>query len=126
VKQKTPFQVEGVYEITCETCGKKYIGETGRSGKTRLEGHQRAIRLQQPPKSAEAEHGSPGHATDVQQTKAIAKGGNFKSRLIRAALEIRKRRENFNREGGHHLLNRKTNKMATPSSPSRPEQPSPP
>jgi hypothetical protein len=27
VKHKTPFQVEGVYEITCETCGKKYIGD---------------------------------------------------------------------------------------------------
>jgi hypothetical protein len=101
VKDRTPLQVEGVYRIPCQTCGKNYIGETGRSVKTRLEEHERAIRLGQSTKSAVAEHAALGHTIDLKEAKIVAKVKGFKQRLVREAIEISKEENNnFNRDTG--------------------------
>ncbi|KAJ8949365.1 hypothetical protein NQ318_012030 [Aromia moschata] len=46
---------KGVYELKC-TCGKSYIGQTGRSIQCRIKEHQRHTRLGNTDKSAIAEH----------------------------------------------------------------------
>jgi predicted GIY-YIG superfamily endonuclease len=55
VKDNLGLNVPGVYQIPCE-CGKVYMGQTGRSIKTRCKEHRRHIYLDQPDKSAVAEH----------------------------------------------------------------------
>lgn len=34
----------GVYKLTCETCNKVYIGQTGRTFETRMKEHERSYR----------------------------------------------------------------------------------
>ena len=104
-KDRTPLQIEGVYEIPCGTCDKKYIGETGRTVKTRLEEHKRAIRLGYSSKSAVAEHEATGHAIDFEKSKVIAREKHFKARLIREAIEIKKNKNNYNRDTGLRISN---------------------
>ena len=50
-------QLKGVYKIDC-SCGKSYIGETGRSLQTRLKEHGADIRNERSRTSALAEHSS--------------------------------------------------------------------
>ena len=50
-------QLKGVYKIDC-SCGKSYIGETGRSLQTRLKEHGADIKHERSRTSAHAEHSS--------------------------------------------------------------------
>jgi hypothetical protein len=40
-----PMQSSGIYQITCETCNKKYIGQTSRSIETRTEEHLDSVNM---------------------------------------------------------------------------------
>jgi hypothetical protein len=55
VKDDLGLKILGVYRILCER-GEVYIGQTGRSIEARCKEHMRHIRLDQPEKSAVAEH----------------------------------------------------------------------
>lgn len=103
LKDKIPYNTCGVYQVPC-TCGKVYIGETGRTIDTRLKEHKRHLRLIQPTKSAIAEHALDTlHDINFEKTKTISKTKNWKSRKIREAIEIIKHPNNFNRDNGYEL-----------------------
>jgi hypothetical protein len=55
VKDDLGLKVPGMYHIPCE-CGKVYVSQTGRSIEARCKEHMRHICLNQPEKSAVAEH----------------------------------------------------------------------
>jgi hypothetical protein len=134
VKEKDRMETEGVYKISCRTCQQVYVGETGRTIKTRMKEHDAAIRLGYTERSAVAEHAERGHEIDVNNPEILAKVKNFKTRIYREALEIKKHNNNFNRDQGQRIsdtwlpvLSRNTNKLGKklPSLPP-PHSPSPP
>lgn len=56
-KDKIPTsQKSGIYEIQCEDCEEKYIGQTARPMMVRIKEHQANTRLNHPYKSAVAKH----------------------------------------------------------------------
>ena len=98
-----PLSGPGVYEIPC-SCGKSYIGQTGRSFKTQLEEHMEDTGHNWIAKSAISEHyHSTGHLICFDKSKIISLVPFHSSRIIREALEIEKHPNNFNHDDGYHL-----------------------
>jgi hypothetical protein len=80
-----------MYRIPCE-CGKVYIGQTGRSIEARCKEHMRHIWLDQPEKSAVAEHSiNTGHQIDFNN-----RASGYMDRLVKEAIQIRLNYKNFN------------------------------
>ena len=78
----------GVYEIPC-SCGRSYVGESGRSVNHRLQEHIRQCKLNQPDKSAVAEHAMKFHHEVLfDETKVLVREPRRPQRLIREAIEI--------------------------------------
>ncbi|KAJ8940096.1 hypothetical protein NQ318_011478 [Aromia moschata] len=92
---------KGVYELKC-TCGKSYIGQTGRSIQCRIKEHQRHTRLGNTDKSAIAEHvhTNENHLIDYENIRVLNKTTRYYPRIIRESLEIMKNNNNFNRRTG--------------------------
>ena len=101
VKDPTdPSLKKGVYMIPCE-CGKAYIGETGRSIKTRVKEHYADIRLNRTQKSALAQHShGTKHPIRIEDMKVLAHVDNWSLRRIREAIEIVKHPHCLNRDDG--------------------------
>jgi len=77
-KPKDPIEKQQqtgvVYSIPCNECDTVYIGETKRALRTRQKEHQAAVRLNQPEKSALANHAlSSGHNINWLETSILAK-----------------------------------------------------
>ena len=103
VKDIVPLHCSGIYKIPCQ-CGKVYIGQTGRTVSKKLKEHERHIRLNQPGKSAVAEHAIQElHGIDFKNTKILARENNWMGRLIREAIEIKKSSNNVNLDTGYEL-----------------------
>ena len=65
------LRTPGVYSIPCE-CGRVYIGQSGRSIQLRIKEHDRHIGLEQPDKSAVAEHSfNHDHIIKLQDIKLL-------------------------------------------------------
>jgi len=95
-----PSLKKGVYLIPCE-CGKAYIGETGRSIRTRVKEHCADIRLNRTHKSALAEHShNTKHPIKVEDMQVLAQVDNWSRRRIREAIEIVKNPKCLNRDDG--------------------------
>jgi hypothetical protein len=89
--------------MPCE-CGKVYIGQTGHPVDVRLKEHQRHICLEQPDKSAVAEHSVDfGHHIRFHNTSVLATKTQYMDRIVREAIEIELRRNSMNREVGFYL-----------------------
>lgn len=94
---------KGVYKIPC-SCGLVYIGETGRSVKTRLTEHERCIRTGHFSNSAVAEHQlETGHKILFNQASLLCSAPHFRNRKIRESIEIVKHPNNFNRDVGYWI-----------------------
>ncbi|XP_050544291.1 uncharacterized protein LOC126907220 [Daktulosphaira vitifoliae] len=92
------MQTPGVYEIPC-SCGKSYIGQTGRAIATRIKEHEKDVEYQRTEKSAVAEHAkNKGHDIQFDKVKILNKETHFGKRMYKEAIEIEKCPENFNRE----------------------------
>jgi hypothetical protein len=103
VKDDLGLKVPGVYRIPCE-CGDVYVGQTGRSVEARCKEHMRHIHLEQPEKSAVAEHSvNTRHRIDFNSTSVLDKAAGYMDRLVKEAIEIRLNTINFNRDGGFTL-----------------------
>jgi hypothetical protein len=121
-----PRLQSGVYAIPC-SCGKQYIGETGRSFQVRLKEHCTDIRHNQSKKSSLAEHSQEvGHHICIENTKFIAKMEHYGKRKIREAIEIELERNNLNRDEGlkiseawkpilHNLMRNNNNNNSNPN-----------
>jgi len=96
-------QLKGVYKIDC-SCGKSYIGETGRSLKIRIKEHAADIKNERSRTSALAEHSSKtNHHVCLEDAKVIAREDNYQKRKIREAIEIIKCPQNLNRDNGSEI-----------------------
>jgi hypothetical protein len=105
-------QGKGIYKVSC-SCGKCYIGETGRSFQVRIKEHEANIRNERTHTSALAEHSlKTKHHVCLEDTKILAKEDHYYKRHLREALEIIKHPNNIKRDGGlevssfwHPLIN---------------------
>lgn len=98
-----PHQFKGVYEIPC-SCGKSYIGETGRSFKQRIKEHEVDLRLNCCHTSALVEHANKAkHQLCLENTNILSKEENYSKRKFREALEIIKHPQNLNRNNGWEI-----------------------
>ena len=98
-----PSLEKGVYLIPCE-CGKAYIGETGRSIRTRVKEHCADIRLNRTHKSALAEHShNTKHPIKIEDMQVLAQVDNWSKRRIREAIEIVKNPKCLNRDDGLYI-----------------------
>jgi hypothetical protein len=104
VKDKlNPHNGKGIYKIEC-SCGKCYIGETGRSFQVRIKEHGADIKNERIRTSALAEHSTKTkHHVRLEDTKILAKENHLFKRRIREAIEIRKHPSNLNRDSGLEL-----------------------
>ncbi|XP_071053515.1 uncharacterized protein [Onthophagus taurus] len=117
----TPLKGAGVYRLSC-SCGKVYVGQTGRNVECRIKEHERDVRLKKTQQSAVAEHcHAKGHRIDFEQTKVLARDNRYYQRLTREAIEIHRHKNNVNREDGWELsrtwkmvVNTKTSSRLTP------------
>ncbi|XP_045535026.1 uncharacterized protein LOC123721196 [Papilio machaon] len=94
----------GVYKINC-SCGSSYIGQTKRTITSRIKEHIRAVKNNDPQKSAIAEHlldPSTNHWIELHSPQVLSTERHYIPRLVREAIEIAKCK-NFNREDGFKL-----------------------
>jgi len=84
--QRPPLSSAGVYRIPC-SCGKVYIGETGRMVNIRKKEHQRDVRLKHATQSALSEHNvETGHQILFEETTTIANTTSYFPRKYREAI----------------------------------------
>jgi hypothetical protein len=103
VKDDLSLKIPGVYCIPCE-CGKVYIGQTGRSTEARCKEHMRHIWLDQPEKSAVAEHSiNTGHQIDFNNISLLDRASGYMDHLVKEAIQIRLNYRNLNRDSGFTL-----------------------
>jgi hypothetical protein len=95
-----PIEHKGVYMIPC-SCGKQYIGETGRSFRIRIQEHAADIKHNRTRPSALAEHSDKTkHHICIEETKILARIDHYHNRKFREAIEIEKQPNNLNRDDG--------------------------
>ena len=83
------------------SCGKTYIGETGRSIHTRIQEHVADIKPNCSKTSALAEHSSKtNHHICIESCKVVAKIDHYHHTKFREAIEIGKHPNNLNCDEG--------------------------
>ena len=99
--KRDPHDTKGViYQIPCLDCDRSYIGETGRTLKTRLTEHRRNCRNGDVQRSGVAQHSiEDDHRIDWKESVVIDREMNLYRRRVKEALYIRKF-PNFNQDQG--------------------------
>jgi hypothetical protein len=99
-ENKELARTPGVYSIPCESC-QVYTGQTGRFIEIMVKEDQRHIRLEQPDKSAVAEHSiERDHCIELQDTTVLYPTTRYMDHMIREAIEIELYRNNVLRQDG--------------------------
>lgn len=94
---------KGVYSILC-SCGKLYIGETGRAVSIRLKEHINDIAKNRSENLALAEHAySSSHYICMQHAKLIHKEDHYLKGRVKEAIKIEKSSNNMNKDDGLKL-----------------------
>ena len=109
IKSNFCHQKNVVYELTCNICQHKYIGETKRELHHRLNEHFKALKDKRTETSAVAEHFVNNHPTKEIinfpfTVKILNKCRDMPDRCIREACNIRKRQPKLNRNEGWSTL----------------------
>jgi hypothetical protein len=103
VKDDLGLKIPGVYSIPCG-CGKVYIGQTRRYIEARCKENTRCLRLDQPEKSAVAEHSiNTGRQIDLNNVTVLDTASGYMDRLVKEAIQIILNHKNFNRDSGFTL-----------------------
>ena len=107
VKDGTPIEDRKgiVYKITCHDCDRVYIGESGRTIRTRIKEHKAGARNGHPEVSAAAEHALLlDHQLAWDETAPLDQDNNKQRRRIKEALWIHRHRNTvMNRDTGLEL-----------------------
>ena len=94
---------KGMYIIPC-SCGKVYIGETGRSINICLEEHALDITRDRASKSALAEHShNSSHHVCIENVKILTREEHYLKTWVKEAMEIDKWDNTLNRDDGLKL-----------------------
>ena len=118
-KQYIKDRSEVVYQIPCKNCEKVYMGESGRKFGTRLGDHRkdceskaivtytRSVRKQSEStyeKSAKTDHQNiENHEIDWEEAKIIEREGEWRTRKIKEAIQIRTQPAIMDRNPGAFL-----------------------
>jgi hypothetical protein len=103
VKEKLGLMTAGNYRIACE-CRKVYLGQTGGTIEARLKEQRRHVRLNQPERSAVAEHSlTTYHRIDFDGASKLGTATRYMDRVVREAIKIRLHPDNFNRDDGFNM-----------------------
>jgi hypothetical protein len=87
-----------IYQIQCKTCSRRYIGETARTLKTRIEEHKKTT------SSAVNEHQTnTGHEIDWENVKVVGSEDKWMRRKIKESIAIRRDKPSLNRDQGWDL-----------------------
>ena len=90
-----------IYKISCNDCEFSYIGQTKGDLKTKILEHQRAIRNQQPEKSAHCEHSMiHDHRIAWQEAQILKTESDCSKRLFAESCFINKEFNVLNRNDG--------------------------
>ena len=93
-----------IYKVQCEDCTCTYVGETARSLGVRLSEHRRALRLNQPDKSAIAEHAlKTDHNINWDGVQVVSQEQNWGQRRWKEAIAIHQHQADLNRNDGFCL-----------------------
>jgi hypothetical protein len=103
-KFKTKNDPIGIYKISC-SCSSNYIGETGRSIKTRFHEHIQDIKYGRTIKSALSKHvlEHPGHFIASDSASLIEIEPRTNHRKFKEGLYIMKCHNSLNRDDGKHI-----------------------
>ena len=111
-KDRDPVEDQAgvVYQISCQDCPARYIGQTGRHLGVRIKEHKRATEKECLLDSAVAEHvANSGHQINWS-VDILDKDQNQTRRLVREAIKIRQNKPSLNRDQGYEL-NRAYNRI---------------
>ncbi len=89
-----------VYRINCMQCDKSYIGETGRSLKTRLSEHVRATKYKDSNYATFSHSLETGHSMDFENVEVVDKGKSYNHRLHLEAAYIATNKQGLNNNIG--------------------------
>ena len=106
IKDSIPIEnrTGAIYEIHCSDCPAKYIGETLRSMKVRLNEHKKHIEKGRFDQSAVAEHALFNmHAIDWEKSKMLAKEQRWSARRVKEAILINSQKPEMNKDVGIKL-----------------------
>ena len=114
----------GLYIIDCNTCPKKYIGETGRTVTERLKEHKMYLNgnLRDNSKYLEkavVQHRALNHEIDIQNAKIVHKSNSLSERLVLESALINKI-PNFNICSGKYTVDPITQRILIMASPRLP------
>ena len=100
-KDKTPQMDQSgvVYQVSCQDCHSKYVGETERPLKTRIKEHSKDTKS---PLFAHAQ--ATGHTVDFIDVKTLDREASWFRRGVKEAIHICATGSNLNRDGGRHQL----------------------
>ncbi|XP_060535885.1 uncharacterized protein LOC132707891 [Cylas formicarius] len=104
-KQKITLENQGAYSVACGSCSLTYVGQTNRRISARLEEHRLAIRNKQPTSALFQHQHQTGDKIDFGTCKQIANIPDFRTRIIREAIEIEKSGHLNTRDDALHLSN---------------------
>ena len=93
-----------IYQVPCHDCPFVYIGQTKRDLKSQLSEHKRAIKYQQPEKSALCEHSiTLDHLIDLSEATILSTEKDYTKHLFAESWLINKSSNIINRNDGNTL-----------------------
>ena len=91
-----------IYSIPC-SCGRPYIGETGRSLQVRITEHKRAVRIGDPKNAISIHANSTGHAIDWNNSEVLSYEKSLSRRKFKEAAIIHRTANNINTVSGSFI-----------------------
>ena len=102
-----------IYRIPC-SCGKIYIGETGRELGLRVQEHQKAVRLCSNRTGLDRHARDSGHSMDWDNITILAREAHWQKRKLKENLEIEKSRDRVLNDYSGYAFNQLWAKFLNP------------
>ena len=91
-----------MYRIGC-SCGKTYIGETGRNLDIRLKEHKRAVKMDNQNNGIVVHVNKTLHDIEWNNTEILEQESNWNKRKVKEVLHIREEHATMNLDQGYQL-----------------------